>query len=152
MAWGTTLNIIFRLQTKEDGGWVGRAGQLWEVTRKGTLNKGKVVMQIYLLAFSMIRLFRDLDNLLFWYREGDTLINESLSYKCKCLYKRVTSKIFSQLLCLLFLKNNHIKIIVMPMCGGTFCSPSEPVEKFHYSLLFSIAHFCDIGYEHYKNF
>ena len=50
-----------------------------------------------------------------WYREGDTLTNGDLPYKCKCLFQRVTSTWFSDfLLCLLFLKNNQLKIILTP--------------------------------------
>lgn len=44
------IKCYLQLKTKED---VLGGGQLWEVTRKVTVNKNKVVMQIKLVAFSI---------------------------------------------------------------------------------------------------
>ena len=50
-----------------------------------------------------------------WHREEGTLTNGDFSYKCKFPYKWVTSTRFSELsLCLLFLKINEPRIILIP--------------------------------------
>ena len=36
---------------------LGVGSQLWEMTRKSTVNKGKVVMQFYVTAFSVDKSF-----------------------------------------------------------------------------------------------
>lgn len=53
------------------GAW---GGQLWEATRKSTVNKGKFVMRTEVLASLWIRVSRD-SVLSFpsWYRDRDTL-------------------------------------------------------------------------------
>ena len=74
------------LKTKEDGdGKLG--GQLREVTKKNTVNKGKVLIQIE--VFVSMAVSRDLVKSSFsWYNEGDTFTNGDASYKFKCLLQK----------------------------------------------------------------
>lgn len=59
----------------------------------------------------MIRVSRGSAASSFWHREGETLTNGNLPYKCK----KVNSTRFSELfLCPYLLKNNQLKIIIMP--------------------------------------
>lgn len=82
--------------------------QLWEVTRKSTVNKAKVVMQICpgLLIGSVGRLGTE--------RETPLGMNILLT-NVNVLLRRVTSPWISQLLpCLQLLKINPLKIISVP--------------------------------------
>lgn len=101
MAQATILNNSWRQKKKRC--WVG-AGQLWEVTRKSTVN--------------WVRLLHLSCCLLHWsvsYNLGKNLQMEISFINVSVPYKRITSTRFSELLlCWLSLKTNQLKIILMP--------------------------------------
>ena len=95
------------------------------------------------LVFSVLRISTDLDTLLFVAQRETPSQTEISLTDINVSSKGVTSTVFSELQCVLFLKNNQIKIILCPRgkCGvGIFHFPAEPIGNFHFRLLSSTAH------------
>ena len=83
-------------------------GQLWEMIRKSTVNKGMALCRFKSLLSPVMRVSRDLVILLFLIQRGRQMVISLI--KVNVSYKRVTSTRFSELhLCLLFLKNNQLR-------------------------------------------
>lgn len=86
--------------------------------QENTVNKDNVVMQIYILAFPMIRVSRQPTSSSS-YSEQDTrinifLINVNFSYKRVTSKKRTFIRLSELHQCLVFLKNNQFRINNMP--------------------------------------
>ena len=81
MAQVTTWYIIISWrQKKAVKGW---GGQLWEVIRKSKIHKGKVVIQIKVIAFSTDE-FREIwSSSSIWYIEEDTVTDGDFPFKDK---------------------------------------------------------------------
>ena len=67
---------------------LGAGSQLWEVTRKSIVLKGKLLGRFNSLPSSLIRVPRDLVIFLLLLQMGDTLTNGDFPYKCKCLLQK----------------------------------------------------------------
>ena len=86
-------------------------GQLWELTRKSTVG---CHADLGLASSSWIRVSCDLESsLASWYRQTRLKMEISI-INVNFLCKMVDSTLSDLLLCLLFLKNNQLKIIFMP--------------------------------------
>ena len=103
-----------------------------EVTGKLTVNKGRVIIQIYLLgAFPSAKSFHRLSHPPPSSTERQTPLQMEISFKNVCFLQKVTLSLFSKLLLCLHFKNNNnnqLKILLLPegtFCSGKFCSPCE---------------------------
>lgn len=68
--------------------------QLWEDTRKNTVNKEKIVMEIEVIPFSIDKFLEIWYNPSYWYRIEDTQISGYFSYKCKHFLEKANSYLF----------------------------------------------------------
>ena len=68
------------MKTKEDVERLGER-QLWEVIRKNTVKKDRV-LQFQILAWFIIRVSRDLLIIFFYIQSGRHLTNRNFLYKC----------------------------------------------------------------------
>ena len=94
----------------------GGESQLREATRKSTVNKGMVVTQLSIIAFPTERSFYRFGHLPLPGPSREIPLQMEISLvNVNVPYERVASAKFSELfLCLMFLKINQLKIIVMP--------------------------------------
>ena len=92
---GQSPHLKYHLQLKRKEDVEGGESQLWEVARESSENKGKVVIQIKVIAFSTDE-FREIwSSSSIWYIEDDTLINGDFPYKYVTWVFRTYSKITS---------------------------------------------------------
>lgn len=128
MAQATSLNTVSAEDKRKMlWGGVGKASY-GKLSDKAEETSARLLGRFKSLSSPLRRVCRDLESSSFFSgRERGGGHHYNFPYIVNGSYKRVTAMQVSKLLlCLLFLKNNQCKIIVMPK-SDKFCSPSTQI-------------------------